>query len=59
MWASSEKFDVKAGTTGVSDVSSGNILIFADGSGSGFARSWTDGKVSARLEEAVNRKLQL
>ena len=59
MWASSEKFDFKAGPTSVGDVSSGNILIFADGSGSEFARSWTDGKVSARIEEAMDRKLQL
>ena len=55
----SEKFDFKAGTSSVSNVSSGNVLFVADASGSGFVRSWMDGMVSARAKEIVDRKVQL
>ena len=56
---SSEKFVIKAGTSSVSDVSSGNVLFVADGSGSGFVRSWMNGMVSAKAKEIEDTNVQL
>ena len=54
--ASSEKFVIKGGTSSVSDINSGNVLL---GSGSGSVRSWMDGMVSARVNEIKDTNVQL
>ena len=43
----------------MSDVSSGNVLFVTDGSGAGLVRSWTDGMLSARVNEIKDTNVQL